>query len=139
MPHWRTNLRQRLADLLIEDLLKVGAQGYVKSEGTQHLVAAVQALAYHKPYCSSKWCYLRRLLPNTAIHSRHRSRTGNAKWCGWRPRDTISAKTAHRAAIMRNLGSARPPPSCATRSATSWWGPDNSPRFRRSSSRQKRR
>lgn len=43
------------SDALVEDVLEAGARGYLlKSDGSQHLVAAVQALARHQPYFTGR-------------------------------------------------------------------------------------
>jgi DNA-binding NarL/FixJ family response regulator len=42
-------------ETLIEELLKAGARGYLlKSDANRHLIAAVEALALHKPYFTPK-------------------------------------------------------------------------------------
>jgi DNA-binding NarL/FixJ family response regulator len=42
-------------ETLIQQLLKAGARGYlVKTDAKQHLLAAIEALASHKPYFTSK-------------------------------------------------------------------------------------
>jgi DNA-binding NarL/FixJ family response regulator len=42
-------------ETLIEELLKAGARGYLlKSDANRHLISAIEALASHKPYFTSK-------------------------------------------------------------------------------------
>jgi DNA-binding NarL/FixJ family response regulator len=42
-------------ETLIEELLKAGARGYLlKSDANRHLIAAIEALALHKPYFTTK-------------------------------------------------------------------------------------
>jgi DNA-binding NarL/FixJ family response regulator len=43
------------SDALVEDMLEAGARGYLlKSDASQHLIAAVQALARHQPYFTGR-------------------------------------------------------------------------------------
>jgi DNA-binding NarL/FixJ family response regulator len=43
------------SDTLIQDLLRAGARGYLlKSDAKRHLLSAIEALAAHKPYFTSK-------------------------------------------------------------------------------------
>lgn len=108
---------------LTQDVLSAGAQGYLlKSDSTRHIVAAVHALAEHKPYFT--WKVSKTMLDVYIRHGRSQDKTPIFAQLTAREREIvqllaegrsnkavsallgISVKTVetHRAAIMKKLG-----------------------------------
>jgi DNA-binding NarL/FixJ family response regulator len=111
-------------DELIREVLSVGARGYVlKTDPLLNVVAAIEALATHKPYFT--WTVSKKMLDNyVAHHAAREIAPGDLSLLTAREREVlqllaegrtnkavsallgISAKTVetHRAAIMKKLG-----------------------------------
>ena len=108
---------------LTQDVLSAGAQGYLlKSDATRHIVAAVHALAEHKPYFT--WKVSKTMLDVYIRHGQSHDKTPIFAQLTAREREIvqllaegrsnkavsallgISVKTVetHRAAIMKKLG-----------------------------------
>src|SRR5450432_2008014 len=88
-------LSMHYSDQLIRDILEAGVRGYiVKSDSDRDLIAAVESLANHKPFFTSREREIIQL-----IAEGKRSKEIGASLC-------ISPKTAetHRANLMRKLG-----------------------------------
>jgi DNA-binding NarL/FixJ family response regulator len=109
-------------EMLIQDLLKAGARGYLlKTDAGRHLIGAIEALTAHKPFFTAKVSetlldsFLSRPAPEgSALTHRERSVVQliaegytNKQIAGLLK---ISVKTveAHRAAIMRKLNLSSP-------------------------------
>jgi DNA-binding NarL/FixJ family response regulator len=108
---------------LVREVVLAGARGYVlKSDGAQHLAAAMEALAHHRPFFTSK--VSETILTGFLEHGRQSDEQASSGALTAREREivqllaegrsnrdvantlVISIKTVetHRAAIMRKLG-----------------------------------
>ena len=128
-------------ETLIHELLKAGARGYVlKTEAKQHLLAAVDALASHKPFFTGKISeallksFLTKPSPSQSPLTNRERSVLQLIAEGHKGKEIaalfgISLKTVetHRASIMQKLDIHSPAQLVRTRSATRSWRHDSSP------------
>ena len=129
------------SEAVIQQAFKAGARGYVaKTDAKQHFLAAIEALASHKPFFTSKiseallTSFLKQPQDASSLTKRERQVVQLAAEGHTNKQIAhllnISQKTVetHRASIMRKLEYfPRQLTLCATRSATSWWRRDRPP------------